>query len=213
MKALLGCLMCLVFTLTRTFAISGGPQFPGGTNVAGVYAGVLKRPSDTIPPSFPAGCPLPAPGCSANSLGVFSITVPTSGISSGTFVMFSQGRVFSGTIRGAADPGRSKLTGVLNATFDFTVTRTFINPVTGEVTTTTESVTAQANGGLKANITSVRSQSSFGATAVRLADDATLNIDHGEVNADNQPCITCYMTLKVRGFKQTNTAPTTSTTG
>jgi hypothetical protein len=204
MKILLACLMCLVLTASECFAISGGPVFGGGTNVVGTYAGVIKRPSETPPASPP--CPLIESGCAANSLGVFSVGVPASGISSGTFVMFSQGRIFTGTIRGTADPTQAKLTGVLNATFDFT--ETFINP---DGTTTEVMVTASANGNLKTRITTVSSHSGLNTTnAIRLAGTATLNIDHGTLNSANQPCVTCFMTLKVVGFKQTNTAPTSS---
>jgi hypothetical protein len=204
MKILLACLMCLVLVASECFAISGGPVFSGSLNVVGTYAGVIKRPSETPPASPP--CPLMESGCAANSLGVFSVGVPASGISSGTFVMFSQGRVFTGTIRGTADPGQAKLTGVLNATFDFT--ETFINP---DGTTTEVMVTASANGNLKTRITTVSSHSGLNtATAIRLAGTATLNIDHGRLNTASEPCITCYMTLRVVGFKQTNTAATSS---
>jgi hypothetical protein len=201
MKILLACLMCPVLVASECFAISGGPVFPGNVNVAGTYAGVIKRPSDT-PPAVLV-CPPPTSGCSSNSLGVFSVGVPASGISSGTFVMFSQGRIFTGTIRGTADPGLAKLTGVLNATFDFT--ETFVNP---DGTTTVVTVTASANGNLKTRITAGSSHSGLSTTtAIRLAGTATLNIDHGELNSANEPCVTCFMTLKVVGFKQTNTAP------
>jgi hypothetical protein len=218
MKILLACLMCLVLGATECFAISGGPVFPGGTNVVGTYAGVMKTSRFCVvcendqetqikckdlqsylqehPGAIPGSCSL-QPDCSANSLGVFSVGVPSSGIATGTFVMFSQGRVFTGTIRGTADPGRATLTGVLDATFDFTLTRTFVNPITGEVTTTTTQVTASANGNLRTRISS----------ALRLAGTATLNISQGQVDGANEPVVTCEMTLRVSGFKQSNTAP------
>jgi hypothetical protein len=197
MKILLACLMCLVLGASECFAISGGPVFGSGINVVGTYAGVIKARRADAPPSdqFPPDSP---PSCSLNSLGVFSVGVPSSGISSGTFVMFSQGRVFTGTIRGMADPGQAKLTGVLNATFDFTVT----NPNTNPPTTTM--VTASANGNLKTKISNVSSQA--GITGVRLAGTATLGIDQGHVDLGLEPIITCQMTLKVVGFKQSNTA-------
>jgi hypothetical protein len=211
MKILLACSMCLVLAASECLAISGGPVFGSGLNVVGTYAGVIKARRADAPPSgqFPPDTP---PGCSLNSLGVFSVGVPTSGISTGSFVMFSQGRVFTGTIRGTADPGTAKLTGVLNATFDFSVTRTFINPTTGEVTTTTTQVTAEANGHLKTTISSGSAQA--GTSATRLAGTATLTINQGQVNGADEPIPTCEMTLKVNGFKQSNTATTsTGTTG
>src|SRR5207249_3303130 len=76
--------------------------------------------------------------CTENSEGIFSITVPSSGTSTGTFVMFSQGRVFSGNIQGTADAGTQKMSGVLHATYDFTVTDNNKTPPT------TTDVTAEA---------------------------------------------------------------------
>jgi hypothetical protein len=195
MKIVLACLMCLVLGASESFAIDGGPVYPGGTNVVGTYAGVIDRVVTDSPLD-----------CGANSIGVFSVGVPKTGISSGTFVMFSQGRTFTGTIQGVADPGKSTLKGVLNASFNFTVTQT--NPVTGEPTTT--DVTASANGSLKTQIAS-GADLTFGVTATRLRGTAALNIDQGEVNPVTLlPVITCEVTLRVRGFKQSNDAPTTT---
>lgn len=61
------------------------------------------------------------PGCATNSLGIFSLVVPTSGLATGTFIMFAQGRVFTGTVRAAADGEKGRIRGILDATFDFTV--------------------------------------------------------------------------------------------
>jgi hypothetical protein len=201
MKILLGCLMCVVLAASECFAISGGPVFGSGVNVVGTYAGVIKARPLNAPPSarFPDDFP---PGCSFNSIGVFSVGVPTNGIASGDFVMFSQGRVFTGTIRGTADPNTAILRGILNATFDFSVTIPGGDSI---------DVTAEANGHLKTTISNV-SNTALGTTAIRLSGTAKLNINQGEVNADLSPHNTCEMTLKVKGFKQSNIV-STGTTG
>jgi hypothetical protein len=202
MKILLASLMCLVLGASECFAISGGPVFDSGVNVVGTYAGVIKARRANAPPSdkfqdFP-------PGCSLNSVGVFSIGLPTGGIGNGDFVMFSQGQVFTGTIRGTADPNTGKLTGVLNATFDFTVT------IPGGDTI---DVTAEANGHLKTIISNVSLQGV--TTGIRLAGTARLNINLGTVDLGTlQPIPNCEMTLRVKGFKQSTTVSTsTGTTG
>jgi len=215
--------MCLVFGMTQTFAISGGPPYPGGTNVVGVYAGVMKpKKIPTTCPADPSTCPDDPAGCSANSLGVFSVGVPDSGTATGTFVMFSQGRAFNGTIQGTADPGKgansARINAVLSASFNFMLTETTPCPVPTPApactpSTTTQEVTAQANGNLDAHIKS-RSSQSLGATSVRLVGSATLDINQGQVSAATlEPIVTCHMMLKVTGFKQTDTAPTTSSSG
>jgi len=215
MKGLLGCLLCLVFTMTQAFAISGGPPYPASLNVVGVYAGVMKpKKVPATCPGDPSTCPDSPPGCSANSLGVFSVGVPNSGLATGTFVMFSQGRVFSGTVQGTADPGKATLKAVLSASFNFTLTETTPCPVPTPApactpSSTSQEVTATANGNLSTHITSELSRTSLGATSTRLVGSATIDISQGEVNAATlEPIITCHMMLRVTGFKQTDTAPT-----
>src|SRR5579864_3232275 len=202
--------MCLVFTMTQAFAISGGPPYPGGANLVGVYAGVMT------PKKMPVDDP---PGCSMNSLGVFSVGVPDSGLATGTFVMFSQGRVFSGTIQGTADPGKdpskATLKAVLSASFNFTVTfppTPCPNPTPAPACTPSgfsEDVTATANGNLDTHIKNQSSQTSLGVSSIRLVGSATIEISQGEVDPVTlAPVPTCGMTLKVGGFKQSSTAPT-----
>ena len=189
MKILSASLMCLVLGTANCLALKGGPVYPGSTaSIVGTFAGVMQSSTSAEP-------------CGANSLGVFSVGVPRSGIASGTFVMFSQGRVFTGTVRGTADPGRSTLKAVLSATFDFTAT--FINPVTGALTST--DVTASANGTLDTSITGAAA--SAGTASTRLQGDANLDISHGELNPDLTPVVVCPIELTVFGFKQSNTAP------
>ncbi|MEO5719901.1 MAG: hypothetical protein ABIR71_00340 [Chthoniobacterales bacterium] len=193
MKILLASLMCLVLTAAQSFALSGGPPYPGTTaNVVGTYAGVIRPLATTDP-------------CGANSIAVFSIGVPQTGVSSGTFVTFAQGRVFTGTLRGTADPGRATLAAILNATFNFGVIT--IDPSTG--TPTTVMVTASANGILDARITTA--SRSFGPAATRLTGEARLDISHGQLNPDLTPRVTCEINLSVIGFKQSNTAPINTT--
>ncbi len=133
--------------------------------------------------------------------------------------MFSLGRVFSGTIQGTADPGKdpskATLKAVLSSTFNFTVTfppTPCPNPTPAPACTPSgfsEDVTATANGSLDTHIKNVSSQTSLGASSVRLVGSATIEISQGEVFPDLSPVINCAMLLKVGGFKQTSTAPTT----
>jgi hypothetical protein len=225
MKIVLGCLMCLVLPLSQGFAISGGPVYGGSTNVVGTFAGIIKpgciactQSGDkkfvkckeidqfvTNNPDF-VNCTDPS-GCSANSLGVFSIGVPTSGTSTGTFVMFAQGRVFNGTVSGTADPGTSRLRAVLTARFDFTLSKESTDK-DGNPVILTEQITALANGNLNTKITSGSSSNSSNSTATRLSGNATVDISQGQVNPDLSPHVTCEMSLVVNGFKQSNSEPT-----
>ena len=194
----------VVFAVSAAYAIKGGPPYPSQANLIGTYAGVISPTPTPNPPVFPA-----IPSCSANSVGVFSVGVPTTGVATGTFVMFSQGRVFTGTIQGTADPGSSSLRGVLAATYNFSVSTVVTNPVTGDSTVEVQNVTANANGSLKSKI-SQSDQVSLGAAATRIRGTATLDISQGHLNFDLSPFIDCESTYRVTGFKQSSTAPTST---
>jgi len=189
-----------------SLGISGGDLFPTATNVVGTYGGVLMPTCAACSSGkqVPVRCnkldaflndnsgfgECPAETCAANSQGIFSITVPASGLSDGTFVMFSQGRVFSGTIQGTADAGKERMSGVLHATYEFTVTNPNVTPPT------MTSITAEANGALNAKIANRSTK------GIRLSGLASLDVSEGKVNPDFTPLVDCHMSLSVTGFKQ-----------
>jgi hypothetical protein len=224
LKNLAGVLAGLLFGVAAAYAISGGP-FQGSLNVVGTYAGVLKPSASPCPSVTVSPAPMCTPAispCAANSLGIFSIGVPQSGLASGTFVMFAQGRVFTGSIQGAADAEKAKLTGVLTARYNFTVTGTpcpqctpnpnVISPTPCPACTpSSQNITALANGSLKSRITTSSTQSAvFGAT--RLSGTSILDISNGTVLPPTfEQNVNCEIPMKVSGFKQSNTAPTSST--
>ncbi|CAN5591898.1 hypothetical protein BH20VER1_BH20VER1_03170 [soil metagenome] len=220
MKALLGCLLCLVFTSAQCFALKGGPPYPAGTNVVGTYAGVLEPRFDPTDPF------------SSNSLGVFSLSVPGTGLATGTFVMFSRGMVFRGTIEGLGDPTRGSVTGVLDAAF--TITNRSTTDIFGFVfPSSTTSVTARAQGNLNATVSATRSGLATAATLLK----GTANLFISQTNtpgASPSPGtspvptpiptptppgggsggtggVTAAFTLDVMGFKQSNTATAAGT--
>jgi hypothetical protein len=189
MKALFGSLLCLVLGASGCFAISGGPVYPAGTKIVGHYAGVLQGVFD---PTNPA---------SSNSVGIFSLGIPTSGLTTGTFLMFAQGRVFTGNVQGSGSPVSSTLQAILTATFNYTLHNI---SSTGEVTDI--SVTASVNGTMRAAIQAAKSSSLFGTSATLLLGNATLNIDQGGVASTGIPILTGVLSLRVNGFKQSDTA-------
>ncbi|MEY2584096.1 MAG: hypothetical protein QOD80_122 [Verrucomicrobiota bacterium] len=194
MKALFASLLCLVFAASQSFAIKGGPPYPAGANLVGTYAGILQGVFDPTTPS------------SSNSIGVFSIGVPKTGNATGPFVMFSRGRVFSGTISGTADPTKATIKGVLNATFNFSVSRVLIDS-DGSTHIETVPVTAHANGPLDATAAAAKSARTLSASTTILRGTAILNISEGQVNASNDPIIVSILSLSVSGYKQSDAAP------
>ncbi len=192
MKALLGSLLCLVLFASECFALKGGPPYPVGTSISGVYAGVLQ-------PAFD-----PNNQTSSNSLGIFTLGIPDSGASTGDFIVFTRGRVFGGSIQGVADPNRTKLSALLNATFTYTLT-TFDstgNPVTTDVTAT-------VNGTLTARITSPNN--SLSPTSAFLTGDAQAFVDNGEVDLNGDVIVVDTLLFDVMGFRQSTVAPAAGT--
>jgi hypothetical protein len=177
--------------------VKGGPVFPAGTNIVGTYAGVLQGAFD------------PTNAGSSNSIGIFSLGVPGAGTAGGRFLMFSRGRVFTGSIQGFADPEKAMLKGILDASFRYNlnvpVTRT--TTVNGTVVTTTTieqvEITASAKGPINAKIANAKSASSFGSVT-RIRGDATLSISQGQVDANLDPTINRTLSLVVSGVKQSN---------
>jgi hypothetical protein len=211
MKTLLGALMCLVLTTVQSLAVAGGPVFPAGTNITGTYAGVLEPQFDPTDPF------------SSNSLGIFSLGVPATGLSTGTFVMFFQGTVFRGSIQGVGSPLDGTLKAVLSATFSITNTSTLSDIFGVFLTGTTTSISARAEGSLKA---SVKTRTAGIGSATLLKGTANLFVSRvasatGTPTPGASPsptpasggggtagggAISAAFSLDLIGFKQSNTA-------
>lgn len=195
MKVLFASLLCFVLAASQSFAIKGGPPYPTGGNIVGTYGGVLQGIFDPTTPS------------SSNTIGVFSLGVPKTGNATGPFVIFSRGRVFSGTIKASADPVKAAVNGVLDATFTYTLSQSVVNPITGVATVITRQVTASANGPLSATVASSKAARTLSAATTILQGSAALNISEGQVSASGDPIIVSIISLSVSGFKQSDTAP------
>ena len=199
MKAVLGCLLCLVLTGAQCFAVSGGPDYGGGgLNVVGTYAGVMQGVFD---PTSPA---------SSNSIGVFSIGVQPAGLATGSFIMFSRGRAFTGSINAVADPESASLKGLLDARYNYNLQRTQLDE-NGQPVVVSIPVTSTANGPITAKITTPR-RVVAAISATRVTGEATLSISGGFVSGTTgEQLIQSVLSLAVSGFKQSNT-PIVSTT-
>ena len=120
------------------YATSGGPPYPGSTDLSGSYAGVLKPRRQASPTPTPSGTPVtptptPSPTASPedhNSLGVFSVPVPPAGQGVGVFALFSHGQVYLGYVLAEADPTRASFNGVLKGSATSVALE---NTVTGEM--------------------------------------------------------------------------------
>jgi hypothetical protein len=101
-KSLLGSLLCLVLATSHTYAVKGGPGYGGGNvRTTGTYAGVL----------YPIGA--------NNSIGLFSVQIPRTGLGTGTAFLFANSNAYNGTMQGTADPDSAQFTGFIDVGFLF----------------------------------------------------------------------------------------------
>jgi len=187
MKILLACLMCVVLTASECFAISGGP-FGGNTQVSvtGTYAGVfVPKPTviviDPGPPEVTQTLP------ADNSLALFRLSIPTTGLGSGTAVIFRGAITYSGTIQATADPDSGRLSGGSNGTSTFTPTSD---------TTETFSATGRFQN------TFITGTPMFSNTAARIKGKATItyiSVPSNPVGDSGGPIL-----YRVHGFKQSS---------
>ena len=108
MKKVLSLLVAFVFLQVQSWALSGGPVYGGSTAaVKGTYAGSM------------------VPGLGGNSLGIFALGVPSTGLASGVFAMFVSGGAFYGSIIGVIDPDKLTLNALAQAQQNQTITDFF----------------------------------------------------------------------------------------
>ena len=98
------------------------------------------------------------------------------------------------------------------ATFNYTLSQAVVNPVTGVTSVITRQVTASANGPLDATVAATKSARTLSTATTIIQGTALLNVSEGQVAASGDPVIVSIITLSVSGFKQSDTAPTSTTT-
>ena len=180
MKALLGALMCLVFTMAQTFAISGGPfQGRSRIGVIGTYAGVLH---DVV--------------MGSGNLGIFTLSVPQTGLATGNVFIFTSERTFSGPINANADPNTDIVEGTLQGI-----------PVVTSGGQTVTTLDCHADGSFNAKVR--LSKRSLETSAVRLRGTANVRTSNASgcstcpAPPAPAPCATDYT---VHGFKQSESS-------
>jgi len=190
MKTLLGCLMCLVFTVSQSLAISGGP-FGGKSkvNTVGTYAGVLI-PKTHVPCDSCTG-----EDTSLNQLGLFTVTIPSNGIGTGTALLFEEGNTWSGNIQANADPDSAKVSGIITASFSYIIIVTSTDSQ-GHTTQTPVTVAAIASGKVEAKAKA--STQSFTFSSIRLTGNADIQFERTINNPFDE------IIFKIVGFKQAN---------
>jgi hypothetical protein len=170
------------------YAISGGPQYPGSTDLSGSYGGVLKPKRQANPTPTPSGTPAtptptPSPTASPedhNSLGVFAVAIPSAGGGTGSFVLFSHGEIYVGFIAAIADPTHASLDGVLRDSASSSV------------------ATNEVNGTMHARALH-NNTTPFSSAGVQLRGHAMLDFE----NTAAPDTVVRTETMRVLGFKQT----------
>ncbi len=189
MKILLAVLLCFVLTTSESFALKGGPVYPGGgANIIGRYAGVLR------PPFCPLADPMNCPGL--NSLGLFTLSLPQIGLGTGAAFIFASGRTLSGTITASGDPNTAALSGVIDTSF---IVTTSVSSTGGFTQITCATGAGRVTGKIATKPGAFPSVSSIlvkGTASVTTACNTSSSCPTGCVNG-NTP-------YQIEGFKQSN---------
>lgn len=219
MKRILSFLLCIILLKAQAFALRGGP--PGadsGTILTGTYSGTLvptdaNQGTDVL--DFNTGEKIG----SINSIGLFSVAMPTSGPGTGSFLIFTEGISFAGTITAVGDSAAGTITGILEATYDFIdfVRDDQGNPVpstttdaNGNVTTTfpTQSYQAAIRGSLRATVqsTAISTANVLSSNFGRIAGEAQTGRVFVGPQGAGQLVTDKIVTYTVDGIKQSLTA-------
>lgn len=164
MKRVLSFLLCIIFLKAQAFAIHGPLEgSDSGTILLGTYSGTLI-PEDADQGTRVIDLQTGETTGTMNSIGLFTVAIPSAGIGTGSFLIFTEGRSYAGTITAVGDPGPGTLTGILEATYEYT---DFVRDDNGDLiyqatttngTTTIAPVTdtfqAAVRGSLTAKVTS-----------------------------------------------------------
>lgn len=209
MKKLFSLLLTFVFLNVQAMAISGGPKYDDQANVdiVGTYSGVLI-PTDPTQgaTSVSSGSGTALTPESINSMGIFTLGVPVAGPATGSFLAFTEGIIFSGTITAVGDPGKGTLNGLLEANYDYTLS--FFDGTTIQ----SLDVQAQVTGTLQAEIealdSNIASIQSLLLAIQRIEGTASMAVNLGFVDADGKPVIDSIITFTVDGVKQSATVVT-----
>jgi len=216
MKTLLAILLSFLVSEAPVLAIHGGYSLGGSAGVQGTYAGVLIPTQDT---SLLTGTTVADFG--ANSLGLFTLGIPSSGLGAGQVYLLSSGQQLAGTITALADPATdSGIVGIIQATGQLTVasassTLFGFNQVQNQIT-------GQASGGLTATVTeSTQSVSTAGinisgtanVTITSSTTTATVTTAGGVTTGGGTEYIpTEQIVFAVDGYQQSSYAAPSSTT-
>ena len=209
------------------WAIGGGPNQGGGASAAslvGSYAGALLPSSSSTTGT-----------AQFNGLGLFTLSLPQSGLGNGDFIYFSEGKTFTGSITGLGDPNKQQFVGLVKAQFDiilssFSGTDDFFGDFESNFTTPG----GFANGTIKARFsagsTPIVSAAGAAIAGLRLQGQAKLDISEltttTTTDDNNTPdttddttrttstvTTTSSLTLVVDGFQQSATSGTSLTGG
>ena len=209
MKTLLAILLSFLVTEAPVLAIHGGYTLGGSAGVVGTYAGVLIPTQDT---AITTGSNESDFG--ENSLGLFTLSIPSTGLGSGQVFLFSSGEQLAGTIQALPDPNsQTGIVGVISATGQIAVASVNDDVLGLPVNEVQDQVTGQASGGFTA--TASPSTISDSSDGINLDGTANVTVTSSTTDATTgaeELVPTDQIIFAVDGFQQSAFATATTTT-
>lgn len=205
MKKVLSLLMAFVFLQVQARALSGGPDFGTDTTGAaiGTFAGVLLPKGSSNTSGLTAS--------SSNSLGVFALTAPSTGLATGAFTYFDSGATYIGTITGLIDPQDLRFRALVRGSFSFFEQFNF-DDGTGTGGTNGGVIIFAGPSGFATGSIDARLKPAGGnafltnSLAVRIEGQADLDVQAADPTTAQPIGVVQSLKLRVDGFKQSTDA-------
>ena len=144
------------------------------------------------------------------SIGLFVVSVPSTGVAKGAAIAFVDGIAFIGDVTAIADPKKQNLIGIVEGTSNFDViTLVPVVDANGNVTFQQIKTKIFAQGGINARFESsggnVDPTTGTAGGGRRLSGNASLDL-FADLNANGTPNIFNTVKFRVDGFQQSATA-------
>lgn len=188
-------LFTLVLFHGQAMALVGGPVYPINENSGGLYSGVMVQTYSTIDGESDSNdFDITSLSTSSGSIALFSLTQPQTGIGEGEIIIFDEGRVYRGSLSSAASPSGGDLKGIIEASFDYTLTIVLMDgPESIDVTAT-------VNGTFFLN---VAGNNMFNSDTLTVAGEAELLRSNGGVDTSTGDVIVDEKIIyAIDGYKQ-----------
>jgi hypothetical protein len=201
MKTLLAILLSFIISEAPVLAIHGGYTLGGSGSVVGTYAGVMI-PTQINPLGTVVTSGTTIAGFGTNSLGLFTLSIPSTGVGTGSVLIFASGQNMLGNIQAVPDPeSDTGIIGVIQATGEITG-----GASTNDFAFLFVYLTGEGAGGLTASVVQANAGSSPTGTNLTGTAGMTFSVFVTDTNGNTNIEPSESVAYQVEGYQQSTAA-------